>query len=47
MLDKVFSFKAGGIVLAGLIVGLTIALWASKGGAVYLEMLAAGFAACF
>jgi len=33
---------AGGMLLAG-----TVALWAHYGSAVFLEMIAAGFAACF
>ena len=33
---------AGGMLLAG-----TVALWAHYGGAVFFEMIAAGFTACF
>ena len=34
-------------VVAGLIVAATIGLWAYFGTTVFLEMVAAGFAACF
>jgi hypothetical protein len=36
------AVAAGGMLLAG-----TVALWAHYGSAVFFEMIAAGFAACF
>jgi hypothetical protein len=35
---------AGGV---GAVVAATVALWAHYGGAVFFEMIAAGFRACF
>jgi hypothetical protein len=35
---------AGG---AGIVVAATVALWVHYGGAVFFEMIAAGFRACF
>jgi hypothetical protein len=32
---------------AGMLLAATVALWAHYGSAVFLEMIAAGFAACF
>lgn len=37
----------GAAALAGAVLAGTLALWAHYGSVVFLEMIAAGFAACF